>query len=578
MWSVADAVTVAVGVARAGASRQTGLVVVEDAVAVHVVVQLVADAVAVHVVRQARRVERIAQAVHLHGVEVAVVVVVVVRRQSAGTVRVLVREGVAVRVHGQRRIERSAVRSGEARTVAGAVAVAEAVAVRVRVVGIRADERLVLVGQAVVVVVLVLDERVGRQAGRRVVVGEFIGHAVAVEVFQNFEPEGGFNREGRVRGVRPNRVRGVVHRFGRRAGDDAGGRIEHEASRQGRRDRPRGASHGVGRLNRRRLGVVDQDGWTEWARSNRVGVRTCNAHASHRVGAVAHTVTVGVGVEGIRAKVAGAVVDAGARLRQVGRAVTVVVQVFHQFAAGRIVLRQLVGQTVAVRVFEHFEVEGEEQTTGGGVAVDRVFGQRNHFGGRAADDAACRVDRETRRQGRVNLVRAIRDGVLRRQRDHDRVVDRIEVAFGGEAKRRVVRTGHADGRHRVGAVANAVVVGVRIKRIRTGVGRVHVQARVRLVHVVQAVTIVVFVFDQGWNARGCSVDAVGHAVAVGVRVGRRVKREGVRSSRAHAANRVGAVAHAVTVGVRVRRVRAVVHLIGVQGTVRVVVEVFDQSG
>ena len=234
LWSVADAVTVAVGVARAGAGRQTGLVVVEDAVAVHVVVQQVADAVAVHVVGQARRVERIAQAVHLHGVEVAVVVVVVVRRQTAGTVRVLVREGVAVRVHGQRRIERSAVRSGEARTVAGAVAVAEAVAVRVRIVGIRADERLVLVGQAVVVVVLVLDERVGRQAGRRVVVGEFIGHAVAVEVFQNFEPEGGFNREGRVRGVRPNRVRGVVHRFGRRAGDDAGGRIEHEASRQGR--------------------------------------------------------------------------------------------------------------------------------------------------------------------------------------------------------------------------------------------------------------------------------------------------------------------------------------------------------
>ena len=178
----------------------------------------------------------------------------------------------------------------------------------------------------------------------------------------------------------------------------------------------------------------------------------------------------------------------------------------------------------------------------------------------------------------MDLVRAIRDGVLRRQGDHDRVVDRVEFAFGGEAKRRVVRTGHADGRHRVGAVANAVVVGVRIKRICTGVGRVHVQAGVRLVDVVQAVAIVVFVLHERWNARGTSVDGVGHAVAVGVRVGRRVKREGVRSSRAHAANRVGAVAHAVTVGVRVRRVRAVVHLIGVQRTVRVVVEIFDQSG
>ena len=57
LWSVADAVTVAVRVAWAGAVRQTGLVVVEDAVAVHVVVHQVADAVAVHVVRQARCVE-----------------------------------------------------------------------------------------------------------------------------------------------------------------------------------------------------------------------------------------------------------------------------------------------------------------------------------------------------------------------------------------------------------------------------------------------------------------------------------------------------------------------------------------
>ena len=231
--SIADAVTVAVGVAWAGAVRQTGLVVVEDAVAVHVVVHLVADAVAVHVVRQAGRVERIAQAVRFHGVEVAVVVVVVVRRQTARTVRVLVGEGVAVRVHGQRWIERSAVRSSEARTVAGAVAVAEAVAVGVRIVRIRADERLVLVGQAVVVVVLVFDERVRRLARVRVVVREFVRHAVAVEVVQDLEPEGGFNREGRVRGVRPNRVRGVVHRFGRRPGDDAGRRIEHEACGQG---------------------------------------------------------------------------------------------------------------------------------------------------------------------------------------------------------------------------------------------------------------------------------------------------------------------------------------------------------
>ena len=233
LWSVADAVAVAVGVAWAGAVRQTGLVVVEDAVAVHVVVHLVADAVAVHVVRQAVRVERIAQAVRFHRVKVAVVVVVVVRRQAARTVRVLVGEGVAVRVHGHRRVEGIGVGSSEARTVAGAVAVAEAVAVGVRIVRVRADGRLVDVRQAVVVVVLVFDERVRCLARVGVVVGEFVGHAVAVEVFQNFEPEGGLNRKGRVRGVRPDRVGRVVHRFGRRAGDDAGRRIEHEACGQG---------------------------------------------------------------------------------------------------------------------------------------------------------------------------------------------------------------------------------------------------------------------------------------------------------------------------------------------------------
>ena len=234
LWSVADAVTVAVRVAWAAAGWQTGLVVVEEAVAVHVVVQLVADAVAVHVVRQARRVERIAQAVHFHRVEVTVVVVVVVRRQPAGTVRVLVGEGVAVGVHRQRRVERSAVRSSEARTVAGAVAVAEAVAVRVRIVRVRPDERLVLVGQAVVVVVLVLDEGVGRQAGRRVVVRKLIGHAVAVEVFQDLEPEGGFNREGRVGRVRPNRVGRVVHRFSRRTADHTRAGVQNQTWRQGR--------------------------------------------------------------------------------------------------------------------------------------------------------------------------------------------------------------------------------------------------------------------------------------------------------------------------------------------------------
>ena len=87
----------------------------------------------------------------------------------------------------------------------------------------------------------------------------------------------------------------------------------------------------------------------------------------------------------------------------------------------------------------------------------------------------------------MDLVRAIRDGVLRRQGDHDRVVDRVEVAFGGEAKRRVVRTGHADGRRRVGAVAHAVTVGVRVRRVR---------AVVHLIGVQRTVRVVVEIFDQ----------------------------------------------------------------------------------
>ena len=157
LWSVADAVAVAVGVAWAGAVRQTGLVVVEDAVAVHVVVHLVTDAVTVHVVRHARRVERFAPAGHFHRVEVAVVVVVVVRRQAARTVRVLVGEGVAVRIDGHRRVEGVGVRSSEACTVAGTVAVAETIAVRVWIVRVRTNEVLVVVGQTVVIVVLVFD-------------------------------------------------------------------------------------------------------------------------------------------------------------------------------------------------------------------------------------------------------------------------------------------------------------------------------------------------------------------------------------------------------------------------------------
>ena len=394
-----------------------------------------------------------------------------------------------------------AVRAGVAHAFNAQVAITEAVAVRVRVVRVGADDALVGVGHAVVVVVLVLDERVGFNARVGVVVRQLVGHAVAVKVLQNLEPERGLNREGRVGRVRPNRVGRVVHRLGWRSGDDAGGGVKHQAFGQVGGDFPRGAGNGVGRIDRRRLGVVDQNGWTERARTNRVRVGTGQTNRWHGVGAVADAVTVRVGVQGIRAEVAGTVVDARARFRQVGCTVTVVVEVLDQLTITGVVLGQFVGQAVAVGVLQDLEVEGEEQTASGGVAVHRVLRFRDDFGRRSADDTGDRVDGDARRQGRMDFVGAIGDGVLRRERDHQRVVERMDGAFGRLTQRRVVRTGHTDGRHGVGAVANTVVIGVRVEWVRTGVAFVHVGARARFVHVVQAVAVVVLVLHQRWNAR-----------------------------------------------------------------------------
>ena len=471
-----------------------------------------------------------------------------------------------------------AVRAGVANAFNAQLAVAEAIAVRVRVVRVGADEALVGVGHAVVVIVLVLDERVGFNARVGVVVGQFVGHAVAVKVLEHLKPERGFNREGRVGRVGPNRVGRVVHRLRRRAGDDTGCRVKHQAVGQVGRQLPRGAGNGVGRIDRRRLGVVDQDGWAERARTNWVRVWTGQTNRWDGVGAVADAVTVGVGVQGIRTEVAGTVVDARARFRQVRCTVAVVVQVFDQLTVFRVVLGQFVGQTVAVGVLQNFEVEGEEQAASGGVAVHRVFRFRDDFGWRTADDAGDGVDGDAVGQVRVDFVGAIRDGVLRRERDHQRVVERIDRPFGRLTERRVVRTGHADGRHGVGAVANSVVIGVRVERVGAGVGAAVVNARARFVHVVQTVAVVVLVLHQRWNARGVAVNGVGLAVAVRVGVGRRVEREGVGTGRAHIAHGVGAVAHAVAVRVRVGRAGARVTLVGVRDTVGVVIGVFDESG
>ena len=184
-----------------------------------------------------------------------------------------------------------------------------------------------------------------------------VGHAVAVKVFQNLKPERGFNREGRVGRVGPNGERGVVHRLGRRAGDDTGRGVEHQTVGQVGRDFPRGARNGVGWVDRCRFGVVDQHAWTERARTNRVGIWAGHANRWNGVGTVADAVAVGVGIQGIRTEVARTVVDARTGFRQVRGSVAVVVQVFHQFAITGIVFWEFVWQTISVGVFQNLQVE-----------------------------------------------------------------------------------------------------------------------------------------------------------------------------------------------------------------------------
>ena len=146
------------------------------------------------------------------------------------------------------------------------------------------------------------------------------------------------------------------------------------------------------------------------------------------------------------------------------------------------------------------EVEGEEQAASRGVAIHRVFRFRDDFSWRTADDTGDGVNGDARRQSGVDFVGAIGDGVLRRERNHQRVVERIDGTFSRLTQRRLVRTGHTDGRHGVGAVANAVVVSIGVKRVGTRVGAAVVDARTRFVHVVQAVAVVVLVFHQRRNA------------------------------------------------------------------------------
>ena len=582
--TVADAVAVAVGIAWAGADGKAGFLNVGQAVAVHVVVHEVADAVAVHVVRTVVRIERVGCTVDFERVEETVVVVVVVRRQATRTVGVFVGVGITVGVDRQVGVERVAVRAGVAHAFHAQTTIAEAVAVRVWVARVGADDALVGVGHAVVVVVLVLDEGVGLNARIRVVIGQLVGHAVAVVVLQDFEPEGGLNRERRVGRVRPNRVGRVLHRLGWRAGDDTGRRVKDQAVGQvSRREFPGCARNGIWRVDRGRLGVVHEHGWSKWPGAYRVGIRTGQTDWRNGVGSVADAVAVGVRIQGIRTEVAGAVVDACACLRQVRSTVAVVVQVFHQFAIAGVVFGQFVGQTVSVGVFQNLQVEIKGDGRGIGDARNGVRDVRRHFDWCTADDTTDRVNVQSIRQVWRDTPCRTRQLIRRHEAAEQSVVQAVNDAFCCFSKRCGVRTGHADEAalsviDGVRSVANTVVIGVRVKWVGAGVGWSVVDARVRLVHVVQAVTVVVLVLRQRWDARGVAVNGVGLAVAVRVGIGRRVKREGIRAGGTYAAHGVGAVTHAVAVRIGVGWTGARVRFVGVGHAVSVVVKVLGEPG
>ena len=105
-WSITNAITVRISVARFCTEGFAKFSDVGYAVAVHVVVHEVTNTVAVHVIGDAGGVERFALAGHLGRVEVAIVVVVIVRRQTAWAVWVDVRVSIAVGIDRQGRVKR----------------------------------------------------------------------------------------------------------------------------------------------------------------------------------------------------------------------------------------------------------------------------------------------------------------------------------------------------------------------------------------------------------------------------------------------------------------------------------------
>ena len=163
------------------------------------------------------------------------------------------------------------------------------------------------------------------------------------------------------------------------------------------------------------------------------------------------------------------------------------------------------------------------------------------------------------------------------------VVQAVNDAFCWLSKRCGVRAGYTDECalsviHSVRSVANTVVIGIGVERVGARVSAAVVDARVRLVHVVKAVTVVVLILHEWGDAGGVAVDGVGLTVAIRVGVSGRVKRERVRSGRAHTAHSVGAVAHAVAIRVGVGWTGARIRFVGIGHAVGIVVEVLGEPG
>ena len=304
--------------------------------------------------------------------------------------------------------------------------------------------------------------------------------------------------------------------------------------------------------------------------SEGVRVRAGEARRGEGNGPVADAVAVAVRIGRVGSRRA---------LVEVRDPVVVVVLVLDQVALrGVVVVGQLVGEAVAVGVLEDLDPEdGLDRRPVGLVRPHGERGSAEHLCRRAVDHPPDRAQPDTGRQVGLHLIGRALGGALRLDALHPRVPEAVDRPLGGLAERVAIWPRLAYRGDGVGPVADPVEVGVGVQGVSAGVGPVDVDAGVRLDRVIEAVSVVVGVLDEGRDGRRCPRDRVRHAVAVGVRVRGRVGREGVGAGLADAGHCLRAVAVPVAVGVRACRVVAHRQLVEVGDAVVVVVLVDHES-